>query len=432
MKSLNVFRIVVLCASFSLTSAQSLLPVFSTGVSTNYASLSGGDVDPHWQLIQSPAGGGYSSAAYSISDPNWASPDGNFAGTWIGATNVSEAKPGKYVFRQTFDLTGFTLTSLEGYIAADNNYRVKLNGTTILSDFNADCYSVITPFKITNGFNAAANTLDIEVTNLLTFDNPSGLLFQLTNLNLARNGKDIYWQKNNEPIRLWGLRTDATYKQSLLPASTESDSAWRVRTACDLNGDGVLDLVWRNSSTGSNRVWYVNLDGSHTSTALPDRADVNWDIRASGDFNADGHVDLVWRNYSNGTNDVWFMNGASNTGSATLITVSTTSGWDLEGAADFNGDGDPDLVWRNPSLTYNHVWEMSGTTYVQSVALLNVSGAWDIDAFLDLDDDGSADIVWRHGTLGYVHVWLMDGYDYLSSVEFPSETDLNWKIVGPR
>ena len=76
--------------------------------------------------------------------------------------------------------------------------------------------------------------------------------------------------------------------------------------------------------------------------------DLNWQIVGTGDFNNDTHVDILWRNISSGTNVVWFMNGTDWTGSAELLPVADLN-WQIVGTGDFNNDTHVDILWRNAS-----------------------------------------------------------------------------------
>jgi hypothetical protein len=53
----------------------------------------------------------------------------------------------------------------------------------------------------------------------------------------------------------------------------------------------------------------------------------NWPIVETGDFNGDGMSDILWRDTS-GNTAIWFMNGATSTG-ASLGVVSTD--WTIQG-----------------------------------------------------------------------------------------------------
>jgi hypothetical protein len=53
--------------------------------------------------------------------------------------------------------------------------------------------------------------------------------------------------------------------------------------------------------------------------------DTTWNIVGTGDFNGDGKVDILWRNTSSGQNAVWYMDGVSRTGTVYVSSVTDTN-----------------------------------------------------------------------------------------------------------
>jgi FG-GAP-like repeat/FG-GAP repeat len=220
------------------------------------------------------------------------------------------------------------------------------------------------------------------------------------------------------------------------------DHYWQIVGIGDFNGDGKPDLVWRKTTTGDNAVWYMNGTSLIGSGYMPSQTD--FQMVGIGDFNADGKPDLVWRYPQMGWNQVWYMNGSSLVGSDTLKLAIELHGehgeyeqpWKIVGIADFNGDGKPDLVWRNKSTGDNAVWYMNGLSYVGSAMLPALPDqAWQIVGIGDFNGDGKPDLVWRNTTTGYDAVWYMNGVTYLGAAMITLggtaiTTSLSWQIMG--
>jgi len=102
----------------------------------------------------------------------------------------------------------------------------------------------------------------------------------------------------------------------------------------------------------------------------------DWQMVAVGDFNGDTRPDLLWRSQSTGVNFVWYMNGPNTMATAVLPTVPIGPGWNwiVVGAADFNGDGFADLLWRDTTSGDNAIWYLKGSTMIGGKALPTVPG----------------------------------------------------------
>ena len=160
--------------------------VYNTGVDDQGVVLEGGAVDPHYTLLQSP-------------DTTYTGPDAIVtthiaAGFWLAQSDTSKwiaptpnqsypgADPcnatGIYVWRTTFDLTGYDLEafSISGGWASDNyGTAVRLNG--VVTGFTNGGYSGLSAFTLDSGFVAGVNTLDFEVTDVGC---PNGLRVEMT------------------------------------------------------------------------------------------------------------------------------------------------------------------------------------------------------------------------------------------------------------
>lgn len=184
----------------------------------------------------------------------------------------------------------------------------------------------------------------------------------------------------------------------------EAASLVSLRPPIDLNGDAIVDAVWRNATTGINVGWIYDAAGVVTSTRVLG-GDASWTIEAVGDFNGDAVSDIAWRNLA-GAVVLRLMAADGATLQASVIGGDAT--WRLEStAADFdaNADGMTDLVWRQAGGA-SVLWRMNGLEVMSSAILPSVPSSTIVGTG-DFNADGRHDILWRD-TVGNVDGWLMN------------------------
>ncbi|HEX7151377.1 MAG TPA: S8 family serine peptidase [Thermoanaerobaculia bacterium] len=209
---------------------------------------------------------------------------------------------------------------------------------------------------------------------------------------------------------------------------------WKIEALGDFNRDGSDDLVIRNPSTGEVSIWRFNKTTAVGTTAVA-TVSTEWEVSGAGDFDRDGHLDIVLRNYASASADygktrVWFMDGTTQVGSGDVTTVIPDANWRIEGVADFNRDGQVDLLWHHSSGAVG-VWYMNGLSYITAVGIGTLTGA-KVGSVGDYNDDSVNDIIWRNQTTGAITLWTNNNGTFTSSTWPYSTPDLNWQIAGPR
>jgi len=161
----------------------------------------------------------------------------------------------------------------------------------------------------------------------------------------------------------------------------------------------------------------------------------------AADFDGDGKADIIWRYYgAGGYNCLWLTGLAQESPAindprldpqAALIRDEPNTDNKIVGTGDFNNDGKEDILWRNKTDGANFVWTMNGTTYAGTAQLpAETDLSWDICGTGDFNSDGKPDILWRNRAAGGNKVWLMDGIARTGEVLLTSEATQAWDIGG--
>jgi hypothetical protein len=235
----------------------------------------------------------------------------------------------------------------------------------------------------------------------------------------SRSGRNAIWQVGENLQRM------ATIDVEAVP-----DPDWEIRGSADFDGDGHVDLLWRNRRTGNNAVWFMDGPRLRASQTIQGVVDADWQLVGANDFNGDGWPDLVWRNLGNGHNAIWLMYGTSFVDSRPLPD-SPDLGWQIGGLDDMNDDGWNDIVWTH-GTGGNAVWLMNGTTFSSSVRLPAAAGPWDLSAVADMSGDNKPDLIWRNRVSGENAVWLMNDLAFGGVAYLQPERDPDFRIVAPR
>ena len=88
----------------------------------------------------------------------------------------------------------------------------------------------------------------------------------------------------------------------------------------------------------------------------------DWTIAGAADFNADNEPDILWQN-TDGTPYIWDMNNTAKIGEGVPGGYNPGAAWHIVGAGDFNADGKSDILWQNTDGT-PYIWEMNNLAIV--------------------------------------------------------------------
>ena len=260
---------------------------------------------------------------------------------------------------------------------------------------------------------------------------------QSSDLNGDGKGDLLWHNQATGELYAWLMNGTVAASGSYLSPARVADLGWQIRGIADFNADGTLDVLWHHQTTGDLYVWLMN-GTSVTSAAYltPSRGtDIGWQVKGVADLNGDARPDLLWQNQSGGEFSVWLMNGVARSSAVATTPASMADPqWQIRGLADFNADGQPDVLWHHQATGDLYVWFMSGTRATGGSYLTPSRFAdtrWQIRSLNDVNADGKADLLWHHQATGELYAWLMNGTrvtagSYLTPSRF---ADTRWQIV---
>jgi hypothetical protein len=123
------------------------------------------------------------------------------------------------------------------------------------------------------------------------------------------NKGDIVWRNTAGDVLLWqvsgagpdSVRVKKNIALDNMPTSSE------VASLGDFDGNGYIDVLWRDPTTGAVSIWFLDKKGLDSKADLPVRP-TNWKIAQTGDYRGAGTSDILWVN-QRGDLQIWFMNG---------------------------------------------------------------------------------------------------------------------------
>jgi hypothetical protein len=145
------------------------------------------------------------------------------------------------------------------------------------------------------------------------------------------------------------------------------------------------------------------------------------------DFNGDSQPDLLWRQKVNGLVGFWYMNG---TGISSAAYLTNSAGqpvgvgdpnWKVVGTGRFRpaSTNANDILWFHLTTRQIAVWYLTNSLYLSSGMIVNDAGPeWKLVGAGDFNGDGWSDLLWQDEVAGQKAMWFMQDTTRLSTSLF--------------
>jgi hypothetical protein len=143
---------------------------------------------------------------------------------------------------------------------------------------------------------------------------------------------DVLWHNTNTGSNgFWEMDGSGNFENFIEIPSVDTNSNWQIVGTGDFNSDGNDDVLWRNTNTGSNGFWRMDGNGNFNGFVELPSVDPNssWQMVGVADFNSDGIDDIVWRNTNTGSNGFWRMDGNSNSNGFVELPTVNNPNWEM-------------------------------------------------------------------------------------------------------
>jgi hypothetical protein len=248
---------------------------------------------------------------------------------------------------------------------------------------------------------------------------------------------DLAWNWGATRNRTYFGLSDGVGGIDYAPLMERDEGGWFgfVVLALDINGDGIDDLAWNETSPTGNRT-FVGINRIYgILNMLPGSQDYpagDWSASraATGDVTGEGRGDLIWNALSSDANRFALGLGRAD-GRFDLVTERRRSGsenWsDFElHVGDVNGDRRDDLVWVDARHTRSRIYvslaagDSTFTDQPAQEAPVDLALPF-VTRLGDFDGDGRADLVWNElGTQNRIQVGLAQAagrFDFSPAVQ---------------
>ncbi len=186
-------------------------------------------------------------------------------------------------------------------------------------------------------------------------------------------------------------------------------------------------------SASRGRACFESLERRQMLSVSPAATELPAKLAGAADFDANGTPDLLWQNRNTGEVYVELQTGPNVYTKQTVGNVGTSGRWEVVGLTDVDLNAStPDILFfdkQNRRLAYWQVESLVPKRF-ELVSSPSIAEKWDFRATGNFDGDhDSADYLWQNNQNGRLCIWSMSlGKAFGGFYIIDGTRDLNWKV----
>jgi hypothetical protein len=155
-----------------------------------------------------------------------------------------------------------------------------------------------------------------------------------------------------------------------------------------------------------------------------------WVLIGAADLNGTGHPQLIWRNAISGRVAAWVLSTTQAFQPIQFPVFGTPSfAWSIRGIGRVDATPAKGLIWHNAQTGAVAFWKMNTTGNVTATTLQATGSPWQIAADAYFDGSGAnPEILWVNQKSGAIAIWRVNGQAVAGSIIYTPGT--NW-VVQP-
>jgi hypothetical protein len=256
------------------------------------------------------------------------------------------------------------------------------------------------------------------------------------------SGYILWHQDNSGESQFWFMDKEMISRRAT--ALFENSAPALVGPPFRIVGTHRGNILWHNDQSHETQFWFMNNERIVQRATAVDETGAKifiappFHIVGFADFNGDNNSDILWFNDVSHETQIWFMNRERIVRRETVIDekgakIFIGPPFRIVGGADFDGNGNADILWYNSESGETQIWFMNkhqivrrGTALFENKSAALIHPPFRIVGTADTDMNGKSEIIWHQDVSHDTVLWFMDGEQI---VRRPAVIDEHGKVI---